>query len=937
MKNRSRLDDSLSLWMLLVLALSPVPLIGQDKQPSPNEKLFALKVQPIFQNKCLACHGEKPDELEGGFDLRSLQSVLKGGDHFEDQVLVPGQAAQSHLLAIVAREEDGYEMPPKEADQLSQEEIWAIRDWINGGAAWPNKKRVAEIYQDHAAGITWKTSGGLSQDWTQRKYKDSDLWAYQPLRKFKTDLLKDRPQNPIDFFIDRQLNRLDLKSAPLADRRTLIRRATFDLLGLPPTDKQIDTFLNDPADDSSAFEKLVQRLLENKHYGEQWGRHWLDVVRYADSSGFANDWQRPNAWRYRDYVVRSFNQDKPYDQFVKEQIAGDEMALQLADPDPTRNPRTAELSIAAGFLRMGPWEHTSMSVARVTRQQFLDDVTDSVGQVFMAHALQCCRCHDHKFDPVPTRDYYSIQSVFATTQFAEIDTLWLPDENLNGIETDWKYQDQVIAANRKISNGINQRNSQYIAEWFKSQGLPYKTVAEAKKAKLAADKLPPRRYGWTANDYGQERVTRKWSKRLPWEKDRYRPIAYTVYSGKTVVKNSNQGRLQPPGNPLGKGYLEQTAILNGGDIGSPGEKVKPGVLTATGLNHPIPQTPSGRRLEFANWLTSKKNPIVARVMVNRIWQYHFGVGIAGNANNFGATGKKPTHPELLDWLAADFMDHGWSIKRLHRLIMTSKAYRRSTRHPNPVQVRKLDPNLELYSVFRQRHLSAEEIRDAMLSVTGELQTEIGGIPCRPDINLEAALQPRMIMGTFAPAYVPNAKPKRRNRRSIYALKLRGLRDPFLELFNQPGPDKSCEIRDRSMVTPQALTLLNGEESNDRALALAIRCLQESDSDQAAIGRLYQLAYGRPVTPDEIKLTRDAWSKLTALETGIKYEPKQYPTEVVRQANEENTGEIFTFVEELIEFRDYLPDTQPHEVDAKTRGLAKVCLAILNSNEFMFVN
>lgn len=421
------------------------PVSAQEEKISEAEKLFALQVQPVFQAKCLACHGEKPEEIEGGFDIRSRDSVLAGGDSFGAELMVPGKSGQGHLLRIVSRKEEGYEMPPKEADRLSIDETEAIRNWIDGGAPWPTPERTRQIYEAYAEGTPWKTSGGLNDDWTNRKYKTKDLWAYQPLAKKPTADSIPPDANPIDFFIDRELKTKGIRPAPLANRRTLIRRATFDLWGLPPSPKQIKEFVEDPSDDDSAFEKLVDRLLASPHYGEQWGRHWLDVVRYADSSGFANDWIRPNAWRYRDYVVRSLNQDKPYDQFILEQLAGDELAEQLENPDPRDNPRAAELHIATGFLRMGPWEHTGMSVARVTRQQFLDDITDTVGQVFLAHALQCCKCHDHKFDPIPTRDYYSIQAVFANTQFAEIDTVWLPGENRNGMKEERQYKEKKIA------------------------------------------------------------------------------------------------------------------------------------------------------------------------------------------------------------------------------------------------------------------------------------------------------------------------------------------------------------------------------------------------------------------------------------------------------------------------------------------------------------
>lgn len=907
---------------------------------SDAEKQFVLVVQPLLQKKCAGCHGEKRDDIQGGFDVTSREQFLRGGDNFGTEVVQPGKATQSVLVRILAREEDDYAMPPKESEKLTRQEIEAVRTWINGGLPWPDEDRRKEIYRRFAEGIPWETSGGLAAQWTQRKYKPENLWAYRPLKKFDQNQMAEILARKVDFFVDRKLESAGISPAPAAPRATLVRRMSFDLLGLPPDPEEIRRVVNDPRDDDSVLADLVDRLLDSPHYGEHWGRHWLDVARYADSSGFANDWERPNAWRYRDYVIRAFNEDKPYDQFIREQIAGDELAELLDDPDPERNPRAAELLIATGFLRMGPWEHTSMSVAQVTRQQFLDDVTDAVGQVFLAHPLQCCRCHDHKFDPVPTRDYYSIQAVFATTQFAEPETCWLGSENRSGIQEDREILERKIAANERLKRQMNQRIAGYARNWFRKHGLPYETVQAARNAGVPADKLPPPKYGWTADDYGQQRVVGKWAKRFEMERDRYRPYAFSVYDGKTVVLNSNQGRIPRPTNPEKKGYWQNTSILIGGKISSPGERVQPGVLSACKLPAEIPDKHYGRRLAFSNWLVNEKNPLVARVMVNRIWQYHFGKAIAGNPNNFGATGKKPTHPELLDWLAAEFIRSGWSVKHMHRLILNSRVYRRRSRHPDDSvgdSLKRQDPENQLLAVFPLRQLTAEELRDSMLVVSGELNREIGGIPVRPDMNLEAALQPRMIMGTFAPAYVPNANPDRRNRRSIYALQWRGQRDPMMELFNQPGPDKSCERRDESLIAPQALTLLNGEETNDRALAFAVRLEKEAPDRTQTIVHAFELAFGRQPTSGEIELTLDFWERMTKVESEKKYQPRKWPIKVTRSANEENTGKIFSFVEELVEYRDYRPDPQPENFSPRTRGLAAVCLALLNSNEFQFVD
>ncbi|MGH7138665.1 MAG: DUF1549 domain-containing protein, partial [Pirellulales bacterium] len=415
--------------MSVALMLAVTGIAGAADEPPTAEQLFARKVYPLLQTRCFGCHGNDADDISGELDLRTREAALEGGDSGKP-AFVPRDPDASPLYLAVTRRNADLAMPPKENDKLSQDEVDTIRQWIANGAAWPTAARREELSKhsgwNEAAGVTVRTSGGLSPEWTNRKYNPAALWAYQPLEKPQPPAVPEAGSdtNEIDAFIDARLASLGLLCAPPADRRMLIRRASFDLLGWPPTPAEVDAFLSDTDDDGPAFAKVVERLLASPHYGEQMAQHWLDVVRYADSSGFANDYERGNAWRYRDYVVRAFNADKPFDQFVSEQLAGDEI-----DPD---NP---ELLIAVGFLRMGPWELTAMEVPKVARQRFLDDVTNSVGETFLAHSLQCARCHDHKFDPLPTRDYYSIQACFATTQMAERPAAFLPEENtLDGFQ-----------------------------------------------------------------------------------------------------------------------------------------------------------------------------------------------------------------------------------------------------------------------------------------------------------------------------------------------------------------------------------------------------------------------------------------------------------------------------------------------------------------------
>ncbi len=918
------------------------------------EALFVRRIWPLFQEKCLACHGNDEQKIKGGFDMRTQASTLKGGES-EKSSIIPGKPEQSPLYLASTRqhEADWEPMPPKEADKLYAEQLAWIKDWITGGAPWPDKTKRSAIAKANAEkwsaedGVTIKTTGALSPEWANRRYKPEGLWAYQPVKKPTT-----KSPNPIDELIAMHLPE-GVNPAPAADARTFIRRATFDLTGLPPTPEEITAFEQSYIQDqSSSIQHLVNRLLASPHYGERMARHWLDVTRYADSSGFSNDYERGNAWRYRDYVVRSFNADKPYDQFIKEQIAGDEM-----------QPDNSELLIATGFLRMGPWELTGMEVAKVARQRFLDDVTNSVGETFLAHSLQCARCHDHKFDPVPTHDYYSMQACFSTTQLAERPAPFLPSENTAGFE-EKKYleirrvehmtmlarlDDKLLAnaekwyAEKKLDpsawNKAVASARAFIANGgTKKQGRSFTGVFEIarsaiQKQNLPEDQYPPKLVGFEPEDYGNERVARKGLERLKWELERYQPFAFSVYDGRTPQVTSIYQPIRMPQDRMTNGELEQTAILGGGDPFSPTQPVKPGVLSVLGSVE-FPDTIEGRRTALANWIASKDNPLTTRAIVNRLWLWHFGQAIAGNPNNFGSTGKKPTHPELLEWLAATLVEKNGSIKEMHRVIITSAAYRRSSEFKANNSKLTHEEAEKAYAVFKPRRLMAEEMRDAMLSITGELNPTLGGIPNRPEINIEVAMQPRQVMGTFASAWVPNAKPEQRHRRSLYALKIRGVRDPFMEVFNEPGPDFSCEARDVSTVTPQVFSLFNGQPSYDRALALANRVVKEKPAD--VITRLFQLAYGRPPSPAEKAACTTHWQLMVAKQATIAFKQPQPPLSVKRDAVEENTGEKFSFQEKLPGYADFIPDLQPADVDAQTRALADVCLVLLNSNEFVYL-
>ena len=926
--------------------------------------LFTRHIAPLFREKCLACHGEDVEAREGGLDLRSLQAVTDGGDS-ESPSVVPMHPEHSAVYRAVTRTDDAFSaMPPKESESLTRREIGWLHDWIATGAEWPTEKDQEAIRAEygnkwsHEDGIRVQTSGGLSDSWTNRNYDPKGLWAYQPLQE---STVPDSHENPIDGFLQAALPK-GLQFAPPASRRELIRRATFDLTGLPPKPEEMKAFLNDNRPVKEAFHDIVEQLLASPHYGERMAQHWLDVVRYADSSGFANDFERGNAWRYRDYVIRAFQDDKPYDQFVREQIAGDEIS-----------PDDPEGLIAVGFLRQGPWELTSMEVPRVARQRFLDDVTNSVGETFLAHSLQCAKCHDHKFDPVPTRDYYSIQAVFNTTQLVERQADFLASENRDGFDEE-RFLEKMEQGYRESLQELESVLQKNAVAWYASQveqALPerrpqileserqwkklrakakkngkssafQKTRAAVMKQGIPQSDVPPVRVGFTPRQNGMQRVATKGLQRLKWEFDRYKPFALSVYSGGTPAYEKVLAPLRMPKDSA-KAAVEKMHIRTGGDPFAEGDLVKPGVLSVIEEYVPaaIPETPDGRRKAFAEWVTDSKNPLVSRVMVNRIWQWHFGKPLAGNPNNFGSTGGLPTHPKLLDHLAAEFMKNGWSVKDMHRKIMFSEAYCRSCAHPDPAGLAEFDPEGRAFAVFEPRRLSAEEMRDSVLAITGELNERVGGVPCRPEINEEVALQPRQVMGAFASAWVPNPQPEQRHRRSLYILKLRGVRHPMLEVFNTPAPDFSCERRESSTVTPQALNLFNSKNSYDRSLALAQRAWSDIDKDadnrdELVLRRIYELVLCRQPEHYELEQVLQRWR---AVEAALPREARpdgSVPLTASREAVEELSGERFMYDEILYANQEFKPDLQPNDVDRHVRALGDICLVFLNTNEFVYV-
>jgi len=598
-------------------------------------------------------------------------------------------------------------------------------------------------------------------------------WAFQPRKEVAPPTFPDAAakawvKTPVDAFVLAGLRKAELEPAPPADRATLIRRVTFDLTGLPPAPDEIDAFVADRSPD--AWEKVVDRLLASPHYGEQWGRHWLDVVRFAESDGYEYDMHRPDAWRYRDYVVQSFNQDKPYDQFVKEQLAGDEMDA--------KNP---EYLIASGFNRLGPLRKNAgnQDVAS-SHNEVLTEMTNIVGAAFLGVTVGCARCHDHKFDPFRQSDYYRLQAHFAQTQ---------PND--------------LVLASKEEQDAWKAKADPVQSEMRRLQGQ-LRRAPDGEKAKIESqlealdDKMPA-------------------------------PLS-SIY---TVADDPRKA--------------EPIQVLFHGDYLNPVAKVgvRPlGIL----LPEATPEAPIDEdkpRLKLAAWIVDAANPLTARVMVNRVWQYHFGRGLVSTPNDFGRMGGRPSNPELLDWLANRFVESGWKLKPIHRMILLSSAYRQSSISPLEKAAAEKDSENALVWKFSHRRLEAEEIRDAMLAVSGRLNSKAGGP------SFMVPIDPELVLMLKRPQYwVPTRDKTEYDRRTLYMIYKRNLRLPFEEVFDAPDTLLSCARREQSTHAPQALELLNGQTSNDLAAAFAARIMKDRDAPATRLDYAFRLAAGRLPTAAE---------------------------------------------------------------------------------------
>lgn len=655
-------------------------------------------------------------------------------------------------------------------------------------------------------------------------------WAFQtPIRPL-LPVIKNRAwvRNPIDNFILAKLEKQGLSPGAEANRGQLIRRLSFDLTGLPPTPDEVDGFVNDAA--PGAYERVVDRLLASPRYGERWAMYWLDLVRYAESDGFRADDVRPNAWRYRDYVIRALNQDKPYDRFIREQIAGDE----LYPDDP-------EALIATGFHSNVPYEFNSR-LLELRRQEILNDMTDTTGQVFLGLTVGCARCHDHKFDPISQKDYYRMQAFYAA--------FWARDDVVAARPAEIAKRQEKLAALQTQTAPI-QKRMQVLEEPVRRQLIYREKIKFPAPVQEAWDTSPEKRTPL------QKQLAGLLGKQLQVKRDQM------VKAMTPQVQKEWQGLAEqlarievtkPSTLPVTQGVTDigpeapPTFVLHRGDLQRKRGKVEPGypsIIDSKPANIPPITSESrttGRRAALARWLTDKNNPLTARVMVNRLWQHHFGKGIVGTPGDFGAMGEKPSHPELLDWLAREFADIGWSLKAMHRLMVTSATYRQATEWRKDAA--KVDPDNRLLWRMNRRRLEGEALRDAMLAVGGQLNLQAGGPSIYPELPAELE-KPRG-------GWPVNKEVRERNRRSIYVFVKRNMRFPFFAIMDAPDTNETCSRRHVSTSAPQALMLVNGKFTLDMAKMLAERVAGERDTGKT-VDRVYRMALGRPPDAKELAL------------------------------------------------------------------------------------
>jgi mono/diheme cytochrome c family protein len=843
---------------------------------------FEQHARPILKAHCFHCHGEEA-EKEANLDVRLKRLVASGGD--SGPAILPGNAAESLL---VKRIEAG-EMPPEGKGKVPAAQLAILRRWIDQGAATarPEPDSLSEFTDD-----------------------EKSFWSFQPLRAPTLPIVKQAAalQSPIDAFLLARLESQGLGFSPAAAKTTLVRRAFFDLAGLPPTPAEVAAFVSDAAPD--AWERLIDRLLASPRYGERWGRHWLDVAGYADSDGYTEkDPERKYAYKYRDYVIRSLNADKPWDAFLREQLAGDEL---LPPPYANLTPERADLLAATGFLRMAPDGTGESGVDQnAARNDVLAETIKIVSSSLLGLTVGCAQCHNHRYDPIPQTDYYRLRAILEPAYdvkhwrppSARLVSLW-SDEVRQQAET-------IDAELKKLADEQQAEMDKVVGEIFDSEvaKLPEEQRDLARQARETEAKQRTAEQKQLLKDHPSLNVSR--GSAYLYDGKRVNALKKTFDDRQKEIQVRRPAEDFVPCLTEVAGQVPETFVFYRGDASQPRQAVSAGELSVLNqeavIPHDDPELPStGRRLAYARWLTSGRQPLVSRVLVNRVWMLHFGRGIVATPGDFGALGARPTHPELLDWLAGSFLADGWGLKRLHRRLMSSTAYRQISRRS--AELDQVDSDNHWLGRMSVRRLEAEAVRDSILAASGSLDYQMLGKPVPVTVdevgqvivgldNRDTAGRPISQRATLGAAEF---------RRSIYVQVRRSLPLSMLEAFDGPTLNPNCEQRNRSTVAPQSLLLMNNEFVLTQSQLLAARALAEAESDGLERVRLvWRLALGQEPTADE---TAAAAAFVTAQES-----------ELAAAAPAAATGKES-------------PAPSP-----AARALASLCQALFSSNAFLYVD
>lgn len=775
---------------------------------------LAERAYEILKANCFECHGAS---ARSGLDMRTHASLVAGGS--DGKVIVPHQPAESRLYVYAAQTGD-VKMPPAPRTKLNEADLKTLYDWILAGGSLEGVKEAAAAAK---SAEDMKKAEERPIRPAEREY-----WAFKKAVRQAVPSPKTAgwAANPIDAFLAAAMEAKNVTPAGPADRRTLIRRVYLDTLGLPPTPEQVEAFVNDKS--PAAWSKVVDEVLASPAYGERWARHWMDLVRYADSEGFEFDVDRNTMYRYRDYLVEAFNKDKPYDQFVKEQLAGDEYA-----------PVSNEAMIATGFLRLGP-------SGGGTREDALDDLVAATTQTFVGMTVNCARCHNHKFDPIPQKDYYRIQSIFVPV--SEVSHPLAPVDEVTANRNETQRIDKLQQPLRQAKTKIEAPYLQMIVEREIAKLPEYMQIAW----KTPADKRTPGQQ-LTVTQIQRTVTPSDTTRKLVSEADIVALMPPDVKAEHDKVKadiaalEKQKPRPLPTALSVGeRGRVPpKSYFLHRGSPDARGSEMTPGVLSVTTESEwPFPEPPaearsSWRRRGFAEWLVSRDNPLTARVMVNRLWQRHFGEGIVRTPSNFGKMGERPSHPELLDWLSLELIDKGWSLKAIHKLMLESRAYQMaSTDIPANVQI---DPENRLFWRAPRVRLEAEIIRDNIMAVSGALDRTLGGPSIFPYIDPDLFEESSRRTWRGKPDDDPATW-----RRSLYVFLKRSIRYPMFETFDQPNLVNPADRRNRTTIAPQALILMNNGMVLTQAKMFAERVRKDAGASvEAQVDRAFRLALARP--------------------------------------------------------------------------------------------